>query len=202
MLRQITLTCVMLASILPLTAHAHSDADWMHGMTDGAWFFFTSAQYALLVLVAGLPNFRGTQMRIYHAVLLFTAGLLAGTSCYFAGVDASSLDTLAPAYIISLGLLVLIDLNLPSVVLACLYLVSGTLVGLGLLTDIADEAAKVAIATSFLLLTMALFTASTLASRFSPGGWQRISVRVVASWSAAIASISLVVIVMGLETTA
>ena len=56
---------------------------------------------------------------------------------------------------------------------------------------------KAATWVSFLLLALTVFTASVLVSRLTHAGWQRIGVRVIASWAAAIAIISLIFQLIG-----
>jgi len=199
MLKKFCLTCVILLSYLPVVAHAHSEADWLHGMSDGAWLFFTSMQYSLLVLVTGLLNLRTTHYRIPHSALTFTAGLFIGILLYYTGIKLTSIQAIAQVYLFILGLVVLFDFNIRSAALTCFYLTTGSLLGLAISSDIENEMMKAAIWMSFLLLALAVFTVSVLVSRLTPAGWQRIGVRVIASWAAAIAIISLIFQLMGLE---
>lgn len=199
MLKKFCLPCVILLSYLPVPAHAHTEADWLHGMSDGAWLFFTSMQYSLLVLVTGLLNLRTTHYRIHHSALTFTVGLFIGILLHYTGIKLTSIQTIAHVYLFALGLVVLFDFNIRSAALASLYLVTGCLVGLGISADIETEMMKAAIWVSFLLLAVTVFTASVMLSRLTPAGWQRIGVRVIASWAAAIAIISLIFQLMGLE---
>jgi hypothetical protein len=200
MLKKFCLACAILVSYLPVAAHAHTEADWLHGMSDGAWLFFTSMQYSLLVLVTGLLNLRTTHYRIHHSALTFAAGLFIGILLHYIGIKASSIQTIAHIYLFALGLVVLFDFNIRSTILASFYLTTGGLIGLGMSADIENEMMKAAILVSFLLLALALFTASVMLSRLTHAGWQRIGVRVIASWAAAIAIISLIFQLVGLES--
>jgi hypothetical protein len=198
MLKMFCLICVILISYLPVAAHAHTEADWLHGMSDGTWLFFTSMQYSLLVLVTGLLNLRTTHNRIPHSVLTFAAGLFIGILLYYIGIKVTSIQTIAHVYLFVLGLVVLFDFNIRSTVLTSFYLATGGLLGLAVSADIENEMMKAAILVSFLLLALALFTASVMLSRLTHAGWQRIGVRVIASWAAAIAIISLIFQLVGL----
>jgi hydrogenase/urease accessory protein HupE len=199
MLNKFCLTCVILLSYLPAAAHAHSEADWLHGMSDGAWLFFTSMQYSLLVVVTGLLNLRTTHYRIPYSVLTFSAGLSIGILLHYTGIKLTSIQTTAHVYLFVLGLIVLFDFNIRSAALASFYLTTGGLLGLAISADIENEMMKAAIWVSFLLLALTVFTASVLVSRLTHAGWQRIGVRVIASWAAAIAIISLIFQLIGLE---
>ena len=199
MLKKFCLTSVTLLSCLPVAAHAHSEADWWHGMSDGAWLFFTSMQYSLLALVTGLLNLRTANYRIPHSALTFTAGLFIGILLYYTGIKLTSIQMIAQAYLFVLGIVVLFDFNIRSAALTSFYLGTGVLVAFGMSADIENEMMKAAIWMSFLLLALAVFTVSVLVSRLTPAGWQRIGVRVIASWAAAIAIISLIFQLMGLE---
>lgn len=199
MLKKFYLACAILVSYLPVAAHAHTEADWLHGMSDGAWLFFTSMQYSLLVLVTGLLNLRTTHYRIPHSALTFAAGLFIGTLLYYTGIKLTSIQMIAQVYLFVIGLMVLFDFNLRSAALASFYLATGGLVALGMSADIENEMMKAAIWVSFILLALTVFTVSALVSRLTPAGYQRIGVRVIASWAAAIAIISLIFQLMGLE---
>ena len=199
MLKKFSLTCVFLVSFLPVAAHAHTEADWLHGMLDGAWLFFTSMQYSLLVLVTGLLNLRTTHYRIPHSALTLSAGLFTGILLYYTGIKLTSIQTIAQIYLFVLGLVVLFDFNIRSAVLASFYLATGGLVGLAISAEIENEIMKAAIWMGFILLALTVFTASVMMSRLAHAGWQRIGIRVIASWAAAIAIISLIFQLMGLE---
>lgn len=198
-LKKFLLTFLLFGSYLPVTSHAHTEADLLHGMTDGASLFFTSAQYALLVLVTGLMNSRVTQYRTHHSVLIFFAGLFAGILFYYTGIKVSSMQVIAHVYLIVLGLVVLTDFDIRSAALVCLYLITGMFIGLGLAVDIENGMMKTVISMSVILLAIIVFSASVTASRLAATGWQRISVRIIASWVAAIAIVSMVVQHVGLE---
>ena len=139
MLKKFCLTCVILVSYLPVAAHAHSEADWLHGMSDGAWLFFTSMQYSLLVVVTGLLNLRTTHYRIPYSVLTFSAGLSIGILLHYTGIKLTSIQTTANVYLFVLGLVVLFDFNIRSAALASFYLTTGGLLGLAISADIENE---------------------------------------------------------------
>jgi len=183
--RSLGLVASMLA--VPLEAHAHGDASWAHGVVDGARIFAGSIQYLLPVLAAALVARRGSRASLRNDVLSLAGGVTLGMFGGYVVTDALTVVVVARIQLILLGLIVLTDLRLPATIISPLCILAGALVGLEHgVTPLGDPVAESKPTLGFLLSAAAVFTAAGLVSQRFRTGWQRIAIRVVGSWLAAI----------------
>lgn len=194
--RSLGLVASMLA--VPLEAHAHGDAGWAHAAVDGARVFASSLQYLLPVLAAALIARRGSHASLRNDALSLVGGIVLGMFGGYVVTDALTVVVIARIELILLGLIVLIDLRLPAVLVSLLSILAGGLVGLEHgVTPLGDPVAEPKPTLGFLLSAAAVFTAIGLISHRFRTGWQRIAIRVVGSWLAAIGAIYLAFLMSG-----
>ena len=182
----------LVASLLavPLEAHAHDDASWAHGVVDGARVFAGSLQYLLPVLAAALIARRGSHASLRNDALSLIGGVTLGMFSSYVVTDALTVVILSRIQLILLGLIVLTDLRLPAAIISPLCILAGALVGLEHgVTPLGDPLAEPKLTLGFALSAAAVFTAAGLVSQRFRTGWQRIAIRVVGSWLAAIGAI-------------
>jgi hypothetical protein len=173
-------------------AIAHGQADWIHGISDGAVLFFTSLQALLPVLALALLARR----RGFQNIAIQTAALGIGLLVAFLALpepgDPAAVGLYARGYLIALGLLALFNLRLQAGLLMVLGLSTGALTGLEAQAAVIGEPATgFAPAVGFISSAICLHLPAVLIMSRYPGGWQRIAMRVVASWIAAIAAIDI-----------
>jgi hypothetical protein len=169
--RSLGLVASMLA--VPLEAHAHGDASWSHGVADGARVFAGSLQYLLPVLAAALIARRGSHASLRNDAFSIVGGISLGMFGGYVVTDALTVVVLARIQLVSL-----------------LSILAGGLVGLEHgVTPSGDPLAGPQLALGFLLSAAAVFTVTGLISHRFRTGWQRIAIRVVGSWLAAIGAI-------------
>lgn len=181
---------MLLASAgLPLTAHAHANAGWAHGLLDGAAVFVGTVEYLLPVLAAALLSSRETAS-IRCSVCYIAAGLLLGMFCAYAASDIIVVALIAQIYLSLLGLLVLLELRLPVVIVTLLRFLAGGMVGLELGNSTAGAPlSEPALTLGFIVTAAGMYTATGLIASHVRTGWQRIAIRIVGSWIVAIAVI-------------
>lgn len=185
------------AAALSPAALAHGEADWSHGMLDGALLFFTALESLMPVLMVALLGRRhGLRPVIVQAVAL-GMGLLIALPVFFAvPVDPGAVSSIARGYLVALGLLVLFNLRLHEGLVLMLVLVAGTLTGLEAgNSERGDIATGFAPALGFAASAISLYLPAALVASHYPNGWQRVAIRVVASWIAAIAAIDIALMV-------
>ena len=178
-------------------ASAHGEADWLHGILDGA-VQFTALEFLLpVLLVALLARRHGLGSATIQAAALGIGLLVALLGLPVPG-DPSAVGLYARGHLAALGLLVLFNLRLPTGLVLVLVLATGTLTGIEAGDAvIVDAATGFAPAVGFLSSAICFYVpAALIASRY-PGGWQRIAMRVVASWIAAIAAIDIAFMIVG-----
>jgi len=186
--RSLGLVASMLAA--PLEAHAHGDASWAHGVVDGARVFASSLQYLFPVLAAALIARRASRASLRNDALSLIGGITLGMLGSYAVTDALAVVFAARIQLILLGLIVLTDLRLPAAIISPLFILAGALVGLEHgVTPLGDPVAEPKLTLGFALSSAAVFTAVGLISQRFRTGWQRIAIRVVGSWLAAIGAI-------------
>jgi hypothetical protein len=173
-------------------AFAHGEANWTHGMLDGAVLFFTALESLLPVLmVALLARRHGFRPVIIQTAALGIGLLIALLSLPVPG-DPAAVGLYARGYLIALGLLVLFNLRLHAGLVLLLVLATGTLTGLEIGNAvIVDSATGFAPAVGFVSSAICLYLPAALTANLYPEGWHRIAMRVVASWIAAIAAIDI-----------
>jgi hypothetical protein len=173
-------------------ALAHGKADWTHGMLDGALLFFTSLESLLPVLmVALLVRRQGLRNIIVQAAAL-GIGLLGAFLSLPSLSDPTAVGLYARGYLVALGLLVLVNLRLHSGVVMVLVLAAGTLTGLEAGNAVVvNRATGFAFAVGFLSSVISVYMAAALIVSRYTAGWQRIAMRVMASWIVAIATIDI-----------
>ena len=170
----------------------------MHGILDGAVLFFTALESLLPVLLVALLARRHRP----HSTTIQAAALGIGLLIALLGLpvpgDPSVVGLYARGYLVALGLLVLLNLRLPTGLVLLLVLATGTLTGLEAGNAvIVDPATGSAPAIGFLSSAICFYLpAALIASRYTEG-WQRIAMRVVASWIAAIAAIDIAFMMVG-----
>ncbi|MCG7911405.1 MAG: HupE/UreJ family protein [Candidatus Thiodiazotropha taylori] len=176
------------AAAFSTPASAHGNADTLHQISDGVVLFFTALEFLLPVLIVALlaqPN--ELRLAIIQAAALGIGLLTAVVGLQIPG-DPSALGLYARGYLIVLGLLVLTNLRIPTGVVLVVVLVTGMLTGLEAGEAVNDDpAAGSELIVGFLSSAICFYFSATLvASRYTEG-WQRIAMRVVASWIVAIA---------------
>lgn len=179
-------------------ASAHGDADWLHGALDGAVLFFTALKFLLpILLLALLAWHHRLRPVIIQAAALGFGLLIALLGPPLLG-EPSTAALYARGYLVALGLLVLSNLRLHTGLVLALGLATGTLTGLESLDAVkVDPEAGFAPSVGFLLAAICLYLPAALITSRYTGGWQRIALRVVASWIAAIAAIDIALMMGG-----
>ena len=178
------------ATALSSTAMAHGEADWLHAAMDGAVMLVTALEFLLPVFLVSLLAGRRVARFVFLQAAVLGIGLLLGLWVLPGPADLATIGLYARVYLIGLGLLVLFDLRLYAGVVLLLLLATGGVTGLEARSAItADPAAGLVLTFGFVLSAICLYLPTALiASRFG-GGWQRIAIRVAASWIAAIAAV-------------
>jgi hypothetical protein len=173
-------------------ASAHDEADWLHGVLDGAVAFFTALEFLLPVLmVALLARRHGLRPVIIQAAALGIGLLIALLSIPVPG-DPDAARLIARGYLVALGLLVLFNLRLRTGLVLLLVLAAGTLTGIEAgIALIGDPPTGFVSAVGFVSSAICFYLPAALIASHYPHGWQRIAMRVVASWVAAIAVIDI-----------
>jgi hypothetical protein len=196
--RRSALLLVVGAAAISPAASAHGEADLLHGMLDGAVLFFTALEFLLPVLMVALLARRHRLRPVMIQAAALGTGLLVALLGLPVPGDPSAVGLYARGYLVALGLLVLFNLRLPEGLVLVLVLATGALTG----TE-AGHAVSVDLATGFApavgLLSSAIcfFVPAALIASIYPEGWQRIAMRVVASWIAAIAVIDIAFTIVG-----
>ncbi len=154
--------------------------------------FFTALESLLPVLmVALLAQRHGLRPVIIQAAALGIGLLIALLSFPVPG-DPDAVGLIARGHLVALGLLVLFNLRLHSGLVLMLVLATGMLTGLEAgNTLIGGPAAGFASMAGFVSSAICFYLPAALISSLYPHGWQRIAMRVVASWIAAIAAIDI-----------
>jgi len=195
--RAVLMLVVGAAAFSP-AASAHGEADWLHGILDGAALFFTALEFLLpVLLVALLARRHGPRSATIQAAALGIGLLIALLGLPLPG-DPSVAGLYARGYLVALGLLVIFNLRLHAGLVLVLVLATGALTGLEAGDAvIVDPATGFAPAVGFLSSAICFYLpAALIASRYTEG-WQRIAMRVVASWIAAIAAIDIAFMIVG-----
>lgn len=178
----------MVLATLPLAAHAHSEASWLHDLGDGVLTFLGSVQYLLPATAAAL--LAGSQARkpVADAMLAFVVGVLLGMGWDPLATDARSVEVASRGWLVVLGLLLLLDARPSRLPGALIVAVSGTLAGLEFALPVAGRMAVSGAETiGFLGVSIVVLAAAAQISRRCREGWRRIVIRVAGSWIAAIA---------------
>ena len=193
-----SLILVLVAVAFSPAAIAHGEANWMHGMLDGAVLFFTSLQSLLPVLmVAFLARRHGLRSVAIEAAAPGIGLLIALLSLPVPG-DPATIGLYARGYLIALGLLVLLNLRLFGGLVLILGLITGAMIGLeAKAVVVGDSATGLAPAVGFVSSAIGSYLPAALIAGRYTGGRQRIAVRVVASWIAAIAAIDIAFMMVG-----
>ena len=174
------------------TALAHGGADWLHGAMDGAFLFFTALEFLLPVFLVSLLAVRRVSRLVSLEVAALWIGLLTGLWVLPVPADLATVSWYARVYLIVLGLLILFDLRLHTALVLALILATGALTGLEARNAIFDgSAAGLALPFGFVLSAICLYLPAALVASHYAEGWQRIAMRVVASWIAAIAAVDI-----------
>lgn len=171
---------------------AHGESNWAHQLLDGALLFFTAPASFLPVLLVALLAQRRRPRAVAVQAAVLALGLLAGILALPVAADPAAPGLYARGYLVAIGLLVLLNLRLHTAVVLLLVLVTGMLTGMeagsaadgGLLGNFAG-------AMAFVLSAACLYMPSALIADRYPDGWQRIAMRVMGSWIAAIAVIDI-----------
>jgi hypothetical protein len=187
-----SLILVLVAVAFSPAAIAHGEADWMHGMLDGAVLFFTSLQFLLPVLMlAFLARHHGLRAVTIEASAP-GIGLLVVLLSFPIPGDPTTVGLYARGYLIALGLLVLLNLRLSGGLVLVLGLITGAMIGLeAKAVVVGDSATGLAPVLGFVCSAIGSYLPAALIAGRYTGGWQRIAVRVAASWIAAIAAIDI-----------
>jgi hydrogenase/urease accessory protein HupE len=173
-----------------MLVHAHGDAGLAHGVADGVSVFFGSLQYLLPIIGAALVASRDSKTNVIGALLAVLAGMLLGTIGRYVVSDALSIVLLARSYLILLGLIVTIDMRLPTNVTLAICFLAGALVGLEYgITPLGDPKAEPGPVSAFMLSAALVFSVVAFSLMRYRSGWQRIAIRVAGSWIAAIGTI-------------
>lgn len=164
----------------------------MHGVFDGAMQFFTSLPSLLPVLMVALLARRdGARHIAIQATALGIALLVALVGLPTPG-DPGSIGLYARGYLVALGLLILSNLRLQAGLVLVVVLAAGALTGLEAGNAVTGgPTTGFAPAVGFVASAIALYLPTALIAGRYPHGWQRIAMRVLASWIAAIAAIDI-----------
>jgi len=174
------------------TALAHGGADWLHGAMDGAFLFFTALEFLLPVFLVSLLPGRNISRSVSLRAAALWIGLLVGLWVLPVPADLVTVGLYARVYLIALGLLILLDLRLPAGLVLMLILATGALTGLEARNAVVNSsAAGLALPFGFVLSAICLYLPAALVASHYAEGWQRIAMRVVASWIAAIAAVDI-----------
>lgn len=191
---------ILLVTGTPLSAYAHTGTGFLHGLIDGVLYLVTSLQYMMLVIAAGLLPMKGSNATLHFDLIAFLFGIFASIFFYVPVMEDMTLNLIVYTTLILLGTIVLIGVGLPRPILYVLYGLTAILLGLQLNAGMREvEAANTVVTLGFIISALILFSLSVLAARFYKTGWQHVSIRVIGSWIVAIASISLVISISGLE---
>lgn len=196
--RRSALLLVVGAAAISPAASAHGEADLLHGMLDGAVLFFTELEFLLPVLLVALLVRRHRLRPVMIQAAALGIGLLVALLGLPVPGDPAAVGLYARGYLVALGLLVVFNLRLHTGLVLVLILATGTLTGLEIGSAvIVDPATGFAPVVGFAFSAICLYLpAALIASRY-PEGWQRIAMRVMASWIAAIAAIDIAFMIVG-----
>ena len=185
------------AAAFPPAAFAHGEADWSHGLMDGGMLFFSALKFLLPVLMVALLSPRhGLRPITMQAATLGIGVLIAFLSLPVSG-DPVAVGLYARGYLIVLGLMILFNLRLHAGLFLVLVFATGTLTGLEARNAvIGHPAAGFAPAIGFASSAICFYLPLALIASLYPEGWQRIAMRVVASWIMAIATIDMAFMVV------
>ena len=184
----------------PLSAYAHTGTGFLHGFIDGVLYLVTSLQFMMLVIAAGLLPMRGSNASLHFDLIAFLFGIFAGSFIYIPVMEDVTLTMIVYTTLILLGTIVLIGVGIPRSILCVLHGLTAILLGLQLHVGMREvEAANPVVTLGFIISALILFSLSVLAARSYKTGWQHLSIRVIGSWIVAIASISLVISISGIE---
>lgn len=179
-----------LLTLVSVNVHAHGDAAWTHGVVEGATTFFTALEYMLLGIGAALLASRKSFDVIRIATLFIFAGFLVGLSMRFMVTELTYVTLAARSLLIILGVAILTDLSLPKLSTYLLAFLTGGLMSLEFsLKQLQDPPLEVTNLIGFGVTAIAFFTLSGFYMHRFQTGWQRIAIRVVGSWLAAIGAI-------------
>jgi hypothetical protein len=191
---------ILLGAGTPLSVYAHSGTGFLHGFIDGVIYLVTSLQYMMLVIAAGLLPVRGPNTTFHFNLIVFLLGLFAGIFFYMPAIEDVTHYTLVYITLILLGTFILIGFGIPRFIVYVLYGLTAVLLGLQFNVGMSEAVtAKTVVTLGFIISSAVLFSLSVLAARCYKTGWQHISIRVIGSWIVAIASISLVISISGIE---
>ncbi len=154
--------------------------------------FFTALEFLLPVLMVALLARRdGAQHIAIQATALSVALLVALVGLPTPG-DPGSIGLYARGYLVALGLLILSNLRLQAGLVLVVVLAAGTLTGLEAGNPVTGgPIAGFAPAAGFVASAIGLYLPAALIAGRYPHGWQRIAIRVLGSWIAAIAAIDI-----------
>lgn len=173
-------------------ASAHDEADWLHGILDGAVAFFTALEFLLPVLMVALLARRHGLRPVITQTAALGIGLLVALLGLPVQGEPAAMESYARGYLVALGLLVLFNLRLHAVLVLVLVLAAGTLTGIEAgIVLIGEPPTEFVSAVGFVSAAICFYLPAALIANHYPHGWQRIAMRVVASWIAAIAVIDI-----------
>jgi hypothetical protein len=156
----------------------------------------STLEYLLMVLAAALLSSRGIQRGIRYGIGYVFTGLLLGMVVAYTTRDVIVVSLLAQGYLSLLGLMVLLDLRLPTRIVSQLRFLAGGLVGLELgVSPIGALLLKPAPALGFIVTAAGIYAIAGLFSAHCHAGWQRVTIRIAGSWIVAIAVIYLAYLV-------
>jgi hydrogenase/urease accessory protein HupE len=172
---------------MPSTAHAHLVNTGFGPFYDGITYLFVSPANVMTVLA--LAMFAGLRGRYpaRNAIFLLTAAWLLGAfvSLHFSSGDVH-LPLAVAVVMLCIGLLVALDLRMPTVLVAasvvCVGLFFGALNGSAMTESVGSVRALLGAAAA--VFTIASIGAAVVVSQGV--GWRRVIVRVAGSWIVAI----------------
>ncbi len=173
------------ACLLPQIAFAHSPIKGIGSLFNGALHPVFAPAQLLLLLGLGLLFGQHQPGRIKKVVYLLIAGLAAGLSgSVFMTLNGLDLTLLLIATLV--GLLVLSNVNVPVMVLLVLAGISGLVIGLDSFPQgLSGKANMLALFGSGVGAYLLMLYMMALSESFSHKHWQKVGVRVLASWISA-----------------
>lgn len=162
--------------------------------------FVLTLEYLLPVLAAALLSSRVPQQAVGYGIGYIVTGLLLGMVTAHAPRDVIVVSLLAQSYLSLLGLVVLLDLRLPTRIVCLLRFLAGGLVGLqygG--SPMGDPLSAPTLTLGFIAAAVSIYFVAALLTLYCRVGWQRIAIRIAGSWIVAIAVIYLAYLVRQLR---
>ncbi|RMG33197.1 MAG: hypothetical protein D6720_11925 [Gammaproteobacteria bacterium] len=179
----------LLGALLPASAWAHSPIKGLGNLANGILHPLFVPAHLLLVLALGLLLGQQGVSRHLVAVWAYLFGLAMGLLLAWHAtvlVDAATQEMTVLCLAVTAALLVVVARPLPSWILLPLGAGAGILLGLdSLQAELEGRARAVALFGSGVGLYLLLLYPMALAERFQARHWQRIGIRVIASWIAA-----------------